>query len=422
MYSTYTLIAGLGKTGQSVARYLDRKEQPYVLSDTRAFLPEKLSEVSGIISSPGVPLDDPLFQQARALGIPIIGDIECLAREINAPVVAITGSNGKSTVTSLVGEMAKAAEINAAVAGNIGTPVLDILNDSALPTLWILELSSFQLELTESLSPKAATVLNISPDHLDRHHTMQAYINAKQRVYTHAQLQLYNRNDLQTKPQTPSVVKTFGLDDPGQQGFGMRKIHEKWYLVCDDELLLSVDEMALKGQHNWENALAACALSQAAGIPSTAWISVLKQFSGLAHRSQWVRNINEVDYINDSKGTNIGATLSAVTGIAANLSGKIILIAGGLGKGADFSALKPAIAAHVRHLVLLGTDAALIADTMKEVVPITFVQDMTQAVRSAGQQASPGDVVLLSPACASLDMFRDYTHRGEVFMAAVNEL
>jgi UDP-N-acetylmuramoylalanine--D-glutamate ligase len=422
MYSTYTLIAGLGKTGQSVARYLDRRKQAYVLSDTRAFLPEKLAEVGCIISSPGVPLDDPLFQKARVLGIPIIGDIECLAREISAPMIAITGSNGKSTVTSLVGEMAKVAEINAAVAGNIGTPVLDILDDSVPPSLWILELSSFQLELTQSLTPSAATILNISPDHLDRHHTMQAYINAKQRVYTHAKLQLYNRNDFQTKPQTPSLVKSFGLDDPGHQGFGMRKIHEKWYLVCDDELLLSVDEMSLKGQHNWENALAACALSQAVGIPSTAWISVLKQFAGLAHRSQWVRNINEVDYINDSKGTNIGATLSAVTGIAANLPGKIILIAGGLGKGANFSALKPTIAAHVRHLILLGTDAALIADTMKEVVPITLVQDMKQAVNSAGEQALPGDVVLLSPACASLDMFRDYTHRGDVFIAAVNEL
>lgn len=426
MSSPYTLIAGLGKTGQSVARYLERRQQPYVLCDTREFLPEKLSEVRCIISSPGVPLDVPLFKQARALGIPIMGDIECLAREITAPVVAITGSNGKSTVTSLVGEMAKAAGINVAVAGNIGTPVLDSLENRVPPSLWVLELSSFQLDLTESLAPAAATVLNISPDHLDRHHSMQAYIDAKQRIYRNAKLQLFNRNDQQTQPITQpitqTVVKSFGLDDPGQQGFGMRQVNQKWHLVCDDQLLLCVDDMGIKGQHNWENALAACALSQAVGIPSHVWISVLKQFSGLEHRSQWVRTINNVDYINDSKGTNIGATLSAITGIGPTLSGKIVLIAGGLGKGADFNALKPAISKYVQSLILLGTDAPLIAETMKEIVPISFVQNMDEAVKSARKQAQKGDVVLLSPACASLDMFRDYTHRGEVFMAAVNEL
>jgi UDP-N-acetylmuramoylalanine--D-glutamate ligase len=425
MSSPYTLVAGLGKTGQSVARYLERRQQPYVLCDTREFLPEKLSEVQCIISSPGVPLDVPLFKQARALGIPIMGDIECLAREITAPVVAITGSNGKSTVTSLVGEMAKAAGINVAVAGNIGTPVLDSLENRVPPSLWVLELSSFQLDLTESLAPAAATVLNISPDHLDRHHNMQAYIDAKQRIYRNAKLQLFNRNDQQTQPLNQvnqSIVKSFGLDDPGQQGFGMRQVNQKWHLVCDDQLLLCVDDMGIKGQHNWENALAACALSQAVGIPSPVWISVLKQFSGLEHRSQWVRTINNVDYINDSKGTNIGATLSAITGIGPTLSGKIVLIAGGLGKGADFNALKPAISKYVQSLILLGTDAPLIAETMKEIVPISFVQNMDEAVKSARKQAQKGDVVLLSPACASLDMFRDYTHRGEVFMAAVNEL
>lgn len=436
-YSAYTLIAGLGKTGQSIARYLEYKKQPYVLCDTREFSLDKLSEVKEIIASPGVPLDTALFQKARELGIKVIGDIECLAQESKAPMIAITGTNGKSTVTTLVGEMARVAGKKVIVAGNIGEPVLDCWVNSKEqgiePDLWVLELSSFQLDLTDSLSPAAATILNITPDHLDRHHHMQAYIDAKHRIYHRARVKLYNRSDLLTKPKenqcndifcskNKSTIVSFGLDDAGDRDYGIRVIDQQPYLVCQNRLLMPIKDMLLKGQHNWENALAACALSLAVGIPQEACITVLKQFSGLEHRSQWVRRFQDVDYINDSKGTNVGATLSAIGGIGPTLTGKIILIAGGLGKGADFAFLRPAVERHVRSLILLGKDAPLIAEAMADSVPITFVDSMDEAVKMSAKLALTGDVVLLSPACASLDMFRDYRHRGDVFTSIVKAL
>lgn len=438
------LIAGLGKTGHSIARYLARRHQPFMVFDTRikpeglndflkefpetdiflGDIPEHLFTIfQAIITSPGVSLEHPVLQKFADLSIPIFGDIECLAREVRAPVVAITGTNGKSTVTTLVGEMAKAAGIATAVAGNIGDPVLDVLDDGQDYGLWVLELSSFQLELTSSLSPVASTILNITPDHLDRHHTIEAYIAAKQRVYHQTQYALYNREDAETKPQLPvSVSHSYGLDEPASGQWGIRLHDQVPHLAYGEFCLLPVDAMCIKGKHNWANALAACALAHAVGISFDVMRDVLQRFPGLSHRTQWVRTLDEITWIDDSKGTNIGATISAIMGLGGALSGKIVLIAGGQGKGADFRALRESIQQHVRSVILIGEDAHKLEAALCDVVHLSRTQSLEQAVYLAREQAKSGDVVLLSPACASLDMFRDYNHRGEVFTEAVKAL
>ncbi len=448
MHPSLYLVAGLGKTGHSIARYLRRRNMAFVAFDTRmqptglsefkaefpgidvflGELPDTLyKQLTEIISSPGVALDQPSMQKARLRGIPVIGDIECLAREVNAPIIAITGTNGKSTVTTLVGEMARAAGMQVAVAGNIGSPVLDRLDDGIPYELWILELSSFQLDLTYSLAPIAATILNVTPDHLDRHHSLAAYINAKQRVYHQAKTLLYNREDRQTAPVITHVesvprLTSYGLNQPGDGAWGLRVVDGVSYLSFGQEIVLPVDELRIKGRHNWQNALAACALAEAAGIARHHMVNVLQRFSGLPHRSQWVRTIDGVDWINDSKGTNIGATMSAISGIGGSMQGKIVLIAGGQGKGADFSELRVPMADYVRSLVLIGEDADLLERALADVVPVLRAPSLDAAVLLAKAEAKPGDVVLLSPACASLDMFRDFNHRGDDFTAAVNAL
>ncbi|WP_199739206.1 UDP-N-acetylmuramoyl-L-alanine--D-glutamate ligase [Legionella qingyii] len=443
MNSPLYLVAGLGKTGISVARYLRRKNKPFIAFDTRAQAPsvteftkefpdilvytqhipdEVIGQLSDIIASPGLSLDTPFLKKAMQMGISVYGDIECLAREIHAPVIAITGTNGKSTVTTLVGEMAKAAGYKVAVAGNIGTPVLDMLHDEHQYDLWVLELSSFQLDLTYSLAPIAATILNVSPDHLDRHHTMDAYVQAKQRVYHQAQVALFNRDDLYTVPATEDNRISFGTDAPEKDNWGLITQENKIYLAKGSTGLLPVESVLIKGVHNWLNALAASALADAAGISNQHITSVLTSFTGLPHRCQWVRTLDDVDWINDSKGTNIGATISAINGIGGSMEGKIVLIAGGQGKGADFSELAQPIADYVRSIILIGEDADKIEAALANVVPISRASSLDNAVVVAKSQAKPGDVVLLSPACASLDMFRDFNHRGETFASLVNGL
>ncbi len=446
MKHSFYLVAGLGKTGLSIARYLHQQNKAFAVFDTRkdpaglhefcAEFPqisvylehvpdELLNELTDIITSQGLYLDLPLFKKAGEKGIAIYGDIECLARELHVPIVAITGTNGKSTVTTLVGEMATVAGIKVAVAGNIGTPVLDRLNEHQQYDLWVLELSSFQLDLTYSLSAVAATILNVSPDHLDRHHTLEAYTQAKQRIYHQAQSILYNRDDLATAPlasdsSSAERVISYGNDSPASENdWGLINKEGQIYLAKGQNCLLSVDSLLIKGVHNWHNALAACALAEAVGIPQNAMISVLTSFAGLNHRCQWVKTIDGVDWINDSKGTNIGATISAINGIGGSMQGKIVLIAGGQGKGADFQELRQSIAGFVRSIVLIGEDADKMEVALADVVPITRASSLDNAVTIAKTQAKPGDVVLLSPACASLDMFRDYNHRGDVFAASV---
>jgi UDP-N-acetylmuramoylalanine--D-glutamate ligase len=449
MSKSLYLIAGCGKTGHSIAGYLHRRNMPFVVFDTRqtvnnledftkefpgveVFLgdlpPAIYEQLAAIIASPGVALDEPFLQQASRLNIPVYGDIECLARELKTAVIAITGTNGKSTVTTLVGEMAKEAGLTVAIAGNIGLPVLDLLDDDKHYDLWVLELSSFQLDLTDSLKPVAATILNISPDHLDRHHSLAAYVAAKQRIYNQAGFLLYNREDQQTKPNTQkeeneAILASYGLDKPTAEGqWGISEQKGLSYLAKGNELLLSIDRLRLKGKHNWQNALAACALAEAAGINRQAMVKVLESFSGLPHRCQWVRNLDGIDWINDSKGTNIGAAISAISGIGGSMQGKIVLIAGGIGKGADFTELRMPVADYVRSVVLIGEDADKIQDALSDVVPILRASSLDNAVSLARSQAMPGDVVLLSPACASFDMFRDFNHRGESFANLVGKL
>ncbi|KTD05961.1 UDP-N-acetylmuramoylalanine--D-glutamate ligase [Legionella gratiana] len=437
------LIAGLGKTGLSVARYLRRNNKPFIAFDTREQAPsiaeftqefpnvslyiqdipdDIINQLSDIIASPGLSLDTPFLKKAMKAGVTIYGDIECLAREIHAPVIAITGTNGKSTVTTLVGEMAKAAGYKVAVAGNIGTPVLDLLDDEHQYDLWVLELSSFQLDLTYSLEPIVATILNVSPDHLDRHHTMEAYIQAKQRIYHKAKVALFNADDLYTAPIEDVNRISFGKNVPEKNNWGLINQENKIYLAKGHSCFLPVESVLIKGVHNWLNALAACALADAAGITQQYIIEILTTFTGLPHRCQWVRTLNGVDWINDSKGTNIGATISAINGIGGSMQGKIVLIAGGQGKGADFRELAQPIADFVRSIILIGEDADKIEAALADVVPISRASSLDNAVAVAKLQAKPGDVVLLSPACASLDMFRDFNHRGEAFASLVNGL
>ncbi|RUR16516.1 UDP-N-acetylmuramoyl-L-alanine--D-glutamate ligase [Legionella septentrionalis] len=447
MHPSLHLVVGLGKTGLSIARYMHRRNMPFVMFDTREnptglaefqaqfpdvdvflqTLPESLyPRLSEIICSPGVSLDEPFLKKAMQQGISVLGDIECLAREVDVPIVAITGTNGKSTVTTLVGEMAKASGLTVAVAGNIGLPVLDILDVGVRYDLWVLELSSFQLDLTHSLAPVAATILNVTPDHLDRHHTFDAYVQSKHRVYQQAKTLIYNRADEYTHPDASKVqaakVLSYGLDAPRAGNWGLITTDAITYLSHGEERLLPTDALRIKGKHNWLNALAACALADAVGIAPVFMTEVLTRFSGLPHRSQWVRTLDGVDWINDSKGTNVGATMSAISGIGGSMQGKIVLIAGGQGKGADFSELHQPVADYVRSVVLIGEDADKIEKAIGNAVPVLRAPSLDEAVHVAKSHAKPGDVVLLSPACASFDMFRDFNHRGDDFIAAVNAL
>jgi UDP-N-acetylmuramoylalanine--D-glutamate ligase len=444
MKKPYYLVAGLGQTGYSVAGYLHRKKLPFVVFDTRKHV-ERLTDFSAkfpgievylgdfpsslyhqltqIIASPGLSLEEPFLEQAKRHGIPIIGDVECFAQEVKAPVVAITGTNGKSTVTTLVGEMAKAAQKKVAVAGNIGLPILDLLDDAQTYDLWVLELSSFQLELTHTLAPLVATILNITPDHLDRHHDLEHYTQAKQRVYQQAKHCLFNRQDPLTYPHTNGQHVSFGLNQPATDNeWGIITLHQTTYLARGNEPIFPVHALKIQGQHNWQNALAACALAATAGIPIPTICQVLETFTGLEHRCQTVRTLNQVIWINDSKGTNVGASISAIEGIGPTLTGKIILIAGGLGKGADFSPLAPVVKKYVREIVLIGKDAPLIKEALKASAKLSEATSFAQAIELAHQSAQPGDVVLLSPACASMDMFKDYVHRGHTFIELVNKL
>jgi len=449
MSQSLYMVIGLGKTGLSIARYLKRRNLDFVIFDTRekpsnleAFKqefpdvacylqqvpPACLDSISEVIASPGVALDNAFLQELFSRGISILGDVECLAKEVNAPIIAITGTNGKTTVTSLVGEMAAKAGFKVAVGGNIGTPVLELLDDKNTYDLWVLELSSFQLELTHSLAPKVGAILNLSPDHIDRHHNFDSYKAAKQRIYHQAEYLLFNREDMNTRPVFASRMSddskwiTFGLDAPIEGDWGLKTNSNTPVISCGDDPLISVDQLTLKGTHNWMNCMAACALAHCIGIGKEPMINVLTTFKGLPHRCQWIRTLKGVEWINDSKGTNVGATLSAITGLGDSHNGKIVWIAGGKSKSADFSELKETIIPFVRSIVLIGEDAEKIAAALGKAIPIVLAGSMKEAVHHARLEAKNGDIVLLSPACASFDMFRDFNHRGEVFSQLVREL
>jgi UDP-N-acetylmuramoylalanine--D-glutamate ligase len=361
---------------------------------------------------------EPAIVAAQQAGVELLGDIELFARHADAPVVAITGSNGKSTVTTLVGEMAQAAGRVVRVGGNLGTPALALLSAEA-PDLYVLELSSFQLELTFSLNAAAAVVLNISEDHLDRHGSLAHYAAIKATIYRGDGTVILNRDDAQVMAMSlpGRATVSFGLDAaPTANDFGLLQRDGQHYLVRGDVALLNVAEMRMAGRHNWANALAALALGEAVGLEMAAMLRVLRDFPGLSHRCQWVAEQQGVNFYEDSKGTNVGATLAALEGMPGE---RVVLIAGGQGKGQAFAPLRPAVAARARAVVLLGEDAALIGQALAGAAPLLLATDMADAVAKARTLAQPGDAVLLSPACASFDMFRNYLHRGEAFVAAV---
>jgi UDP-N-acetylmuramoylalanine--D-glutamate ligase len=439
--SPYAVIVGLGRTGLSCARYLrargwrlavtDTRQKPPELAGLAALDPTMPLSVGGldirlldgadcVVASPGVSLAEPFFVEARRRGVEVVGDIELFARAADAPVVGITGTNGKSTVTTLVGRMAQRAGLRVRVGGNLGEPALDLLGMGAPTELYVLELSSFQLDATTSLDLKAATVLNVSPDHLDRYPTVAAYADSKARIFARCETAVINLDDplVVAMPRPGQKTVSFSLRASIGADYAVATRDGEWWLTRRDEALLPVAAMKIKGLHNAANALASLALGDALGLGMPAMLEELATFTGLPHRSQWVADVHGVTYINDSKGTNVGATIAAVSG----MQGPLVMIAGGDGKNQDFAVLADAFRGKVRHTVLIGRDAAAIAVALKGVCTLEMCSSLEDAVRAAAKAAQPGDTVLLSPACASLDMFRDYTHRGAVFTQAVKEL
>ncbi len=443
------LVLGLGETGVSTLRWLHTQGARLSVADTRAtppgievlkaelpevkiytgaFTADIFMDADLIVASPGVPLSTPEIQAAINRGISVVGDVELFAqyRPASAKVIAITGANGKTTVTTLVGEMCKAAGLKTIVAGNIGLAVLDTLSMET-PDVYVLELSSFQLETTSTLQIDAATMLNLSEDHMDRYNSFQDYAIAKARIFYNAKLQVLNRDDawsmMMARPKLAQV--TFGLSDVGEENaYGLQQVDGETWLCDGQKELINISDLKIVGLHNAANALAAVALCRAIGVDYAPIIQTLYNFKGLPHRVEWVANINEVDYYDDSKGTNVGATCAAIAGLYKDgFPQKVVLIAGGEGKGQDFSPLAEAIKENTRAVVLIGRDAPLIeAALLSTNVPIYQALDLPEAVNIAKKLAQAGDAVLLSPACASFDMFNNYVHRAEVFVSAVARL
>jgi len=437
------LIVGLGATGLSCARFLTTQGAEIAITDSRAnppslealrselpdvavfvggFDPAAFARADCLVVSPGVSLREPLIIEARARGAEILGDIEIFAHFAKAPVIAITGSNGKSTVTTLVAEMARESGLNTGMGGNIGTPALDLL--ALEPDLYVLELSSFQLETTSSLEPAAAVILNISEDHMDRYSCLSDYTAAKVRIYHGGGALVINQDDALVRATLAMVqhgraVVRFGLEEPADDDFGLCEHDGETWLCRGSEPLLPEQELKIKGRHNTANALAALALGQVAGLSQSAMLRVLQRFTGLPHRCQWVRERQGVVWYNDSKATNVGAALAAIEGIPAL---KLVLIAGGQGKGQDFSPMREAVSRHCRAVVLLGEDAPRLQQALADTVPLICVASLVEGVTTAAELAQPGDAVLLSPACASFDMFKGYADRGEQFISAVEAL
>lgn len=439
----FRIVVGLGKSGMSLVRFLAQQGVRFAVADTRANPPELatlqrdypevevrcgeldvdfLCRASELFVSPGLALATPALREAAARGVKMSGDIDLFARYAKAPVIAITGSNAKSTVTTLVGEMARAAGKRVAVGGNLGLPALDLLADDI--ELYVIELSSFQLETTESLNAEVATCLNLSEDHMDRYAGMPDYHQAKHRIFRGARQVVINRDDALSRPLVSDQLPrwSFGLGKPDFKGFGLIEQDAEKYLAFQFEPLLAVRELKIRGAHNHNNALAALALGHAAGLPFAPMLDALKNFTGLEHRCQWVGEVRGTSYYDDSKATNVGAALAAIEGLGADIDGKLLLIAGGDGKGADFSALRAPVARFCRGVVLLGRDADRLATTLEAAAPQVRVNSLEEAVLACAKLAVPGDAVLLSPACASLDMFKNFEERGRLFAQAVGGL
>jgi UDP-N-acetylmuramoylalanine--D-glutamate ligase len=438
------IIVGLGVTGLSCAHHLYRAGIPFAIMDTRHEPPQLayfkktyphiplflggldraiLQQASCIVLSPGIPRQTFAIADQVKRGVPVVGDIELFAQAVTAPVIAITGTNAKSTVTTLVGNMAAMAGETVQVGGNLGVPALDLLTHDKMTTLFVLELSSFQLELIQSLKPSVATVLNMTPDHMDRYADMTEYQQAKHRIYQHCDIAICNRDDALTECQHVLNRKLhFTLNTPRANEFGLLTKHSELYLAYEDRELLSVRELPVMGKHYYANALASLAIGYGFGWSFESMLQVLREFKGLPHRCQFVREWHGVKWYNDSKGTNVGATQAAIEGLGCEMQGKIVLIAGGVGKQADFHSLVNPIERYGRHVVLIGQAAKEIAACLGSRNSFSFAATMEEAVQQAKIAAQIGDAVLLSPACASFDMFNHFEHRGDVFMKIVESM
>ena len=431
-------VLGLGATGLSIARYLKRNDGDAVFYDSRDEPPgiDELKEIfpdakvvlgsnrlpgkiDRVIASPGIADNDELLVKARKKKLEVISDIELFACDATAPFVAITGSNGKSTVTTLVYHMCRADGRTVLAGGNLGEPALDLLDEDT-PDIYVLELSSFQLQRTQTLPAEVAVLLNVSPDHLDWHADEDEYRRAKYRVYSEARAAVVNRADETAADAAKHIdnIVTFGLDEPGDGQFGIRRDDDEIYLARGDTLLIAVSDMRMVGLHNQANALAALATGELLGLDMGRMLQVLAEFPGLSHRMQFVARKGAVNYINDSKATNVAAAVASIQSI----DGTVVLVAGGEGKGGNFSELATALEGKLRAAILLGTDAEAIADAIDTVMPVYFARDMDDAVCQAAAYAESDDTVLLAPACASFDQFANYGARGDAFSSAVEAL
>lgn len=437
------LVVGLGKSGFSVARFLSEQNFNYAVQDDRELPPfktdlmkvdadcniiqrplstELMCDYDCVVVSPGVSIQTPMFTALNQQQTRIIGDIELFALFNDKPVIAITGSNGKTTVTTLMGEVIKNCSKSVAVGGNIGTAALDLLATDA--EFVVLELSSFQLETTYSLKPVVSVILNVTEDHMDRYADFAGYAEAKQRIHSHSECVIENRQDQLTYVTSKTndearYCYSFGLSEPTEdQAFGLRKVNDCTYFAHYEDLLLDTDQLKLKGHHNWANCLAVLAMAKAIGLPLEPVIAAIKNFAGISHRYEWVATKNAVTWINDSKATNPGATLAAIEGTAS----PIVLIVGGQSKQADISVLNEAIKAKVKTAIVMGEDAHLFATQWQPLCDIKHVGTMSQAVALANTIAKEGDCVLLSPACASFDQYSGYEARGDDFKQCVTEV
>ena len=440
-YKKTVLLIGLGDTGQSVLHFLANKECSIKAIDTRINI-EGLSEIKAkfkdvefttgqtfndsiinnielIVISPGVSLKESYVEAALEKGIPVIGDIEIFAqvKAVNSKVIGITGSNGKTTVTSLVGELLKASGISTIVGGNIGTPILNTLSQKA-PEVYVLELSSYQLESTYSLALETAAILNISEDHMDRYSSIDDYAKAKYRIFNHAKKCILNREDDYLKLQIKSDSVTFG-NHFDEINYGIKKNGNQYFIAKGNIEIISVDEIKLKGAHNIQNVMAALALCEPFNISNNAIKKVLAEFRAPPHRVEYVDSFLGIDFYNDSKGTNVGATIAAIQ----SMTKPILLVAGGDGKNQNFSPLMHATKDKIKHVALIGKDADIMQKAFSaSAIPAHIEKNLEDAIYKSFELAKTGDVVLLSPACASTDMFKNYVERGNLFKACVKKL
>ncbi len=438
-------IIGLGKTGFSFVKFLHAQGHHIFVTDTRDNPPyllamrdqypdilfqggelsaEFIDKADEILVSPGISIKHPLIIAAAEKGVPIVGDVELFARHAKAPIVAITGSNGKTTVTTLMGLMIEKAGSNVFVCGNIGEPVLDIL-EKPTPDFYVIELSSFQLETTDSLKAKAAVVLNITPDHMDRYDTFELYCAAKRKIYQGCENAIINLDDPVSWAgalDNQSSQLSFTLKKPQKNEFGIIQKNNQSYLAFGETELMPTHEMKLHGQHHNQNALACLALGHAIGLDFPPMLQILREFSGLTHRCELIAEKKGVQWYNDSKATNVGAALAAIETLGQSTGRKMILILGGDAKNADLQDLKAPVLKYASHVLLLGKDAPRFVELLRGHLPLTMVSTLEEAVEKASEIASKNEIVLLSPACASLDMFTNYEHRGKVFVQAVEAL